>query len=358
MQKQTRLFSVDSVKLYDFFSQADNHKEYASRKTKLTSMPVIENIELTAQCNLNCLMCIPAPLRKQKYMTFPQLKFIVEKNINLLKGEYIWLHHYGEPLMHPDLFEMISYLVQKGINPRLSTNCTMLSSKISRKLIKSGLKEIVFSVDNGNEKDYNYLRKGADYNKTLNNVREFLKIKEEMDFQTPITQVQYLDINHNEKEIAEFIYKWSKTTVNWINIKKPTTRINCISDCNILKKINSSSMAKRNEHPCFWFWSSFVILCDGDVVVCCNDLKGSNIIGNAFNDDLTDLWNSKKIKKIRKEQINGKFSLSPVCENCPEIKSYNISFKDKLREETNNSRQGPISFGSHNLIRNYHRQEK
>jgi len=345
------------VKLYDFFTQIENHKEYASRNLILNAKPIIENIELISECNLNCRMCIPRPKRKQKMMSVNQLKSIVDRNLSILKGEYVWLHHFGEPLLHPDLSEIISYLSSNGINSRLSTNCMLLNPEISENLIKTGLKEIVFSVDGMDENKFNYLRRRADYNLVASNVMNFLKLKQKMNSKIPVTQVQYVNIDGSKLDVERYINFWSKTSVNWINIKKPSTRANCVQDKRIMEKIYKQLKLKegyKRRFPCYWLWSSLIVLSDGDVVPCCTDLAGKNIVGNALQQDLRAIWNSEKMQQFRRDQVDGRFELTALCKDCPEIRYYNCSFEEKLNEEKMKKKKFKegLRFNHHLFIKN------
>lgn len=338
------------MKINHFFEQIENHREYGLRKTRLQSKPIIENIEIISTCNLYCSFCIEPPKRKQKFMTLDQIIKITKDNHSLLENRHVWLHHYGEPLLHPQLIEIISDLRENNVYPRLSTNATLLNPELSEQIIQSGLSEIVFSVDGTNKDSYETVRVNADYAKVLKNINYFLNLKKEMHSKEPITQVQL--INLNNQEVQPFINYWLQTDVDWINIKTPSTRALQIRDKNLMNSIQNSSQYKK-EFPCYWFWSSLIILSDGDVVPCCTDLKGNIVLGNVFDQKLEDIWNNNQIKTIRYEQASNNYVQSPVCASCPEKRGYSISFEEKLEQEKVKSYSGEtIKFNSHMLIKN------
>ena len=52
----------------------------------------------------------------------------------------------GEPLMHPNLSEIINYAKNNGvIETIINTNATHLNNKVSEKIIQSGLDILIFS---------------------------------------------------------------------------------------------------------------------------------------------------------------------------------------------------------------------
>jgi radical SAM protein with 4Fe4S-binding SPASM domain len=224
----------------------------------------------------------------------------------------------------------------------------LLSKDRSKALIGAGLKELVFSIDTLDKKKFNYVRKNADFDIVLKNINDFLEIKKELKSKTPITQVQCINIDQTKKEIKDFVKYWSKTNVNWINIKKPSTRARFVRDKSLLNIISKKNNVKNNPStlPCFWLWSSLIILSDGKVIPCCTDLNGINVVGNAFKERLIDIWNSKKMMQLRKDQLSGKFTT--ICKYCPEI----VNYEGALKINSKNKSSKQIKFNSHFLINN------
>ena len=59
----------------------------------------------------------------------------------------------GEPLLNPELPEIISYAKSKGIlETIINTNVTQLDTKLSKKIISSGLDLMIISFDGGSKK--------------------------------------------------------------------------------------------------------------------------------------------------------------------------------------------------------------
>ena len=61
-------------------------------------------VEITNICNLNCTFC-PGTKRKKRALTPSEFMILSEK----LRGQvkYIYLHVMGEPLLHPQLPELL-----------------------------------------------------------------------------------------------------------------------------------------------------------------------------------------------------------------------------------------------------------
>lgn len=95
-------------------------------------------VEITNVCNLRCSFC-PGTTRPPRAMTVPEFRTIARK----LKGftAYLYLHVMGEPLLHPQLDELLAIAAEYGFHVCLTTNGTRLRERgtlllASRKLHK------------------------------------------------------------------------------------------------------------------------------------------------------------------------------------------------------------------------------
>ncbi|MHA1543146.1 MAG: radical SAM protein, partial [Candidatus Hodarchaeales archaeon] len=172
------------------------------RKTRLSYFPVRLWIESTNICNLNCPLCPNDSIvaEKKGFMDLDLFKRLVDEISNFAQD--IYLHHRGEPLLHPDLFEMIKYTKQKGLQTKLHTNATQLNEEKSIKLLESGLDFISFSFDGYTKETYEKMRIGANFEQTLGNILLFLQLKKKFGKKKPYTVIQFLDIPDQELDIA------------------------------------------------------------------------------------------------------------------------------------------------------------
>jgi len=110
-------------------------------------------IDLTSRCNLKCPFCV---YNKEKsiYRSGRQLDFDTVKNIlNQISNlkpkwliEHIWYVGTGETLLHKNLPEIIMETAKKiGSFIGVVTNGTLLTKKMSEKLIKADVTEIDMS---------------------------------------------------------------------------------------------------------------------------------------------------------------------------------------------------------------------
>lgn len=117
--------------------------------SKLES-PRTAQIAVTNRCNFNCPMCQRNDLKIEiKDIDL----FLFEKILARLDGvKNVVLTGWGEPFLHPDLFQMIKLCKANGMNARLTTNGSLLTGDKISAVLESGLDAITFSIESIVEK--------------------------------------------------------------------------------------------------------------------------------------------------------------------------------------------------------------
>ena len=111
----------------------------------IPNYPHQAQIEVTNRCNLKCKMCPRDYFKVPKEdMPLDTFKKIVSRLVGV---KLLTLTGWGEPLIHPHIFEMIACCKKKGYSLKLTTNGTLLTSDFRRRVIESGLDEITISIE-------------------------------------------------------------------------------------------------------------------------------------------------------------------------------------------------------------------
>jgi len=71
--------------------------------------------------------------------------------------------------------------------------------------------------------------------------------------------------------------------------------------------------------PCSYPFRYVVVQWNGDVVPCCRDYNGENIMGNAVNDTLKNIWNGEKYHILRDQLRTGEYGSNNFCRDCMSI---------------------------------------
>jgi len=116
----------------------------------------------TNRCNLKCRHCYLNAEDKQyaDELTNEEARAFIE-DIAAMKCPVL-LFSGGEPLLRPDLFELAAYAKSLGLRPVLSSNGTLITPEMARKLHDAGFQYVGVSID-GLEETHDKFRgrKGA-----------------------------------------------------------------------------------------------------------------------------------------------------------------------------------------------------
>src|SRR5262245_45861660 len=149
---------------------------YFLHKTVLSGGPIEIALESTAKCNLYCPMCPRA------IFTFDNENMDLELYRKIIKDckehvEFVWPYGIGEPMIHPNIFEMIRITREAGVRTGMSTNATLMDEKRADMLLDCGLDYVILAFDGASKETYEKYRTGATFEKTRENILGFLEKK-------------------------------------------------------------------------------------------------------------------------------------------------------------------------------------
>lgn len=278
-------------------------------------LPPILVIEPTNKCNINCIMCPTQKSYLQKGMMDYNL---FTKIINQSKSwvKVILLYFRGEPLLNKNLYRMIQY-AKKYTNARIvvSTNATLLTKEISKRLINSQLDDIIFTVDGmPSKKTFQSIKQGANYTVVLTNIKNFLSIKIKSESKINVV-AKTLNLK-NQKENEKFINIWKKLCCN-VEITCFNSWANQVKRNDIFQNQHLQHLSSKRK-PCADLWFKCVITYDGKVVLCCHDFKERKTIGDVKEQKIIDIWNNEKLNVIRRQHNSKNVSGKTLCASCKE----------------------------------------
>jgi MoaA/NifB/PqqE/SkfB family radical SAM enzyme len=113
--------------------------------------PAVCNIAVTNLCNATCDFCNYARNKKLAGRGVMVDVNDLQNAIDILyhKGVRYLTFSGGEPFLHPHLYDMVAYSVQKGIRPSICTNGYRLDADTIKTISEIGLKTIIISIDAG-----------------------------------------------------------------------------------------------------------------------------------------------------------------------------------------------------------------
>lgn len=316
----TGILGKEEMKKLSLEIGENNWKTYREKydlasNLKILDFPIQLDFELNASCNLKCPMCpisaeSPKGKGKKTWFDFEFFKEILDFSVK--KGtKAIKLNYINEPLIRNDFIKFIDYAKKVGIlDIYFSTNGILLNKKISTDLIKSGLTRIQISIDAITKETYDKVRPGGNYNKIIENINEFLLIKQNLNARLPLVRVNFVKTSINYHELEKFLEFW-KDKVDMIGVQEFVTPT----------KIENPSLASRTKRKenfkCSFPFKQLVINNEKKILPCCTfwgeELELQNI---EKPHDLISAWNSKKMQNLRQKHLDGKYYEIEQCRKC------------------------------------------
>lgn len=297
-----------------------NLYEYQRRRVHCSFLPTGIFLEPTNVCNLECVMCPnkDLPESKKGHMDFAMFKKIIDEASSF--AAHINLFLTGEPLIHPEILEIITYIKSHGLMVKIHTNGTLLTKKFSEKLIRTEVDILSISFDGYSADVYNSVRKNADFQKTLDRIKGFLELKKGLKLKKPYLIIQTLIMDEKRfgsNEQKNFRRLFAGLPVNRFSrifpIRWPGQEIDI---ANAFSRNGSSGF-----NPCINPWFTMNILRNGDIVPCCGDYSGAYVMGNIADTNLKDAWNNDHMLKLR--EMLTQSSPQPIsidlCKNCDRL---------------------------------------
>jgi radical SAM protein with 4Fe4S-binding SPASM domain len=233
----------------------------------------------------------------------------------------------GEPFLHSQLTEMISYASSKKIFTSTSTNAHYLNEETAQKVVQSGLDRLIISIDGVSQETYQQYRVGGKVDKVIAGTKEIIKQKQILKSKTPQIVFQFLVVRPNEHEISDVKKLANELGVDELVFK--TAQVYDYENGNELIPENESYSRYRKrkdgkwelkntlENHCWKMWHSAVVTWDGKVVPCCFDKDAQHQIGNLKEKSFRDVWQSEQYQKFRQSVLTGRKEVD-ICKNCSE----------------------------------------
>jgi radical SAM protein with 4Fe4S-binding SPASM domain len=281
---------------------------YLARTARLAALPVEYIVETTAKCNLYCPMC-PRETHKQPKADMDDDIFERLVRQSGSTAEHMMLIGLGEPFMDPAIFERIEFCHRHSVSTLLSTNGTFLDERVSARVLDSPLEQITLSFDGAKKETFEFYRKGAKFEKVRDNFVRFAKMKHARRSKLQVV-VQMVVMDGNAGEVDEFRRFWSAIPgIDQVRLKQDETN---------LMRPDAGHAAAEWKHPCHYLWRGpMYVKQNGDVYPCCQSymLDGAPL-GNIGSQELTSIWNSDEMQRMRRLHANGRGGEVDVCSRC------------------------------------------
>ncbi len=289
-----------------------NAKEIVERYYKWDRVRRI-SIEITSQCNLRCIHCYH-PDHKIQYLDKQHIVDIV-KQFKKLGLSYVTLTG-GEPLMHPDLFEIIRELKRLNVFIDIYTNGVLINTEIIEFLKQYDIVNVQVSVYSTDEKTYDIITSSTNnFSKHMNGLH-LLAASGVPVMASIIMMKQNFEERNQIRQMCEEYGFNIQFGFRIIPDRNNVRRVDCEMDnyqkaelVTEINKLNEKALSGQekvkiitnkndilNSSPCNAGRSLYNITSTGDVTPCTGFYK---VIGNIYKSSVDEIVKSGEAQKIR-----------------------------------------------------------
>ncbi|RKY18527.1 MAG: hypothetical protein DRQ55_13130 [Planctomycetota bacterium] len=306
-------------------------------------LPYVLKIESTNVCNQRCPFCLDRDRDKidEDGRGFGKMHLDCFKRIiDILAPTTFRVNLYGsgEPVLYPDIYEMIRYAADKNIGVTISCNLSVFKKENAEKLVKSGLEHLIVSCHGASPETYDKYNRGGDFHKTQENMRAICDAKQRLGQRLPFVDWQFLRFSHNQHEIPKARQMAKDIGVNAIRFINPNIppehkeewrprrddeladanrgegKVAASPGVNISEQDQAVARGERTvsnaERPsadvstCSWLYRSIFFNWDGGILPCCDGTtEPGHDLAHFTGQTLPEFkafWNGDKYRMLRR----------------------------------------------------------
>lgn len=281
------------------------------------------NIEISNICNLQCSFC-PEVVRSKKIMSLDLFKRVIRQVAPLT--EQVCFHLMGDPLVHPQLAEMVQVCEKENAKIFFVTNGVLLREKQMQLLLSPAFRQVNFSLhsfhDNYPDRDpTDYLARVFKYTELALAERPELYINFRLwnlleprgtsernrsmlariaeHFQVEIDLK--VDVRSRKSvHLKNRLYLHFDTEFTWPGMELPVL---------------------GTQGNCYGLTSHFGVLVDGTIVPCCLDKEGAIPLGNIQEQEVEEILGNSRSQALL-DGFRKKKLVEGLCQRCQYIERF------------------------------------
>ena len=344
-------------------------------------------IEITNACNFKCTWCPDEVMDRRRGFMAKEKAFrlfdeIAEKRATLGPLYPVKLHQMGEPMLHPDLPEIVAHAERGGVPIELNTNCGLITQERIDALYAAGLTNLILSYQTPDLLSFKTrkapgLAFDAYRDKVRLAVERKLASRARTNIEIDIMNTKHADgfriVSEDEQALA-FLEDWiafcqalegkyglPPRRHDWQEIRSKRFLDHdedgsryvlldgvaliwkrCHTWGNVVgeHKLRTEAARAAGFNPdvsagreggatpapggsiedtyCPAPYDQFVVHWNGDVAACCTDYEGRTKYANVFNQSIESIWQGEVLRRRRRDMLEGR--LLDVCAKCQGVK--------------------------------------
>lgn len=166
----------------------------------------VAQIEVTSRCSTGCVFC-PHDSLSERWINGDLSLHLYRERITpfLDLFDLVYLQGWGEPMLHPDLWEMLSLAQQKGCRTGFTTNGAWLHDEENRRLVDQNISMISVSFAGQAPSIHQSLRTNSDFSELCRNFNRLANLKKQRGIANPWLELHFLMTRANLGELPSVV---------------------------------------------------------------------------------------------------------------------------------------------------------
>jgi len=224
----------------------------------------------------------------------------------------VLLGGHGDPLVHPRFGEICGRIRAAGVcGLGVATPLVELSDHVLDTLFEHRVDLLEVQLDADTTETYRRVHNADCFERVLANVERIQKARQERVSPQPLLACSLTRSAATLPEMEAFFDRWIKAT-GWAVIRG-------YSDyCGILPADTLLHLAPPVREPCRRLWSRLILLADGAIPLCDQDVAGRSRVGDWRSEPLAAIWSGPPLARARQAHTRLELGRHPLCQRCRE----------------------------------------
>jgi len=315
-------YKVDHKK--DPYSELWSRKEWLNpiENADTIKFPMVVTVEPINTCQYNCLYCSRQLMNRNIGIMSIQTIERISKEAGLHRSA---IRHggFGEPLLHPQILDIIRINKKHNVLTTIFTNGNLLTEDMMRTFVDLGLDEIRFSTSGVIPETHNAIRKGSDYYRDFEaKLKMAYEIRKKMNSKTPFLTVYSNVIDFKKQVFLRNIEEYKTRCLLYADkVDIDLTNFSRVKDLEHAKELYKEQKVDETHKPCMTLFLKIIVHWNGDVFGCDYpyNFESNLYLGTVGKDGFT-IERGYKSHKMRELQKKLSFSTNhdhiELCRNC------------------------------------------
>lgn len=279
------------------------------------------NVDVTEFCNLACIHCPYETVtklkgRNRRNMPVEWHRKLVDEIVAVGIGHCRFVRYTGdgEPLLHPQLADMIADMVTRtGIPVNLTTNGMLLTEERAVALLDAGVGVFDVSIDAHSQDVYAQVRVNGNLAVTQACTHRLIALAKAGGGRSKV-MVSFVRQPLNAHEADAFEAYWKAAGADFVVMRNQHSCAGSMPEMTAAMWAAAPAVRK----PCLYPWERLVLKADGLFTYCPADWHHLAEIGHIAESTVQAVWQGEAMQALRAAHLSGDFSDHSFCGNCPD----------------------------------------